>query len=77
MLKRWTTAYGGADKDDMMLAVSKRWQYKSSDDNDADAFALSQLGSAFIKWRLGAEVTRDEAEQFARLEVWEAKARQA
>jgi hypothetical protein len=77
MLKLWTADFGAAKKLDMMLAVEKRWQYKSSDDNDADAFALSQLGSAFIKWRLGAKVTPEEAERFARLEVWEAKAARA
>ena len=72
VLKYWLTGYGAAKKPQMMDAVEKRFGYKSKDDNDADAFALSQLGSAFIRWRLGATVSQDEEAQFARLEVWEA-----
>jgi Holliday junction resolvasome RuvABC endonuclease subunit len=73
MLKLWLTGNGAASKPQMMDAVWERFRYKCTDDNDADAFALSQLGSAFIRWRLGATVTDDEESQFQRLEVWEAK----
>jgi hypothetical protein len=72
-LKCWTAEAGNARKVDMKDAVEKRFRYKCTDDNDADAFALSQLGGAFIRWRLGATVTSEEASQFQRLEVWEAK----
>ena len=42
-LKKFVTGSGAAKKNQMMLAVYKKWGYETDDDNLADAFALAQL----------------------------------
>jgi crossover junction endodeoxyribonuclease RuvC len=42
-LKKFTTGNGAAKKNNMLLAVYKKWGFETSDDNLADAFALAQL----------------------------------
>lgn len=43
-LKKFATGKGNARKDDVKLAVYKKWGLEFSDDNLADAFVLSQVG---------------------------------
>jgi len=42
-LKKFVTGNGAAKKNNMLLAVFKKWGFETSDDNLADAFALAQL----------------------------------
>jgi Holliday junction resolvasome RuvABC endonuclease subunit len=62
-LKKFTTGKGNAAKNEMLLGVYKKWGFEFSDDNEADAFALSRLAEAIDR---GA-TTRYEEEVIARL----------
>jgi crossover junction endodeoxyribonuclease RuvC len=42
-LKKFTTGNGAAKKNNMLLAVYKKWGFETSDDNLADAYSLAQL----------------------------------
>jgi crossover junction endodeoxyribonuclease RuvC len=42
-LKKFTTGNGTAKKNNMLLAVYKKWGFETSDDNLADAYSLAQL----------------------------------
>ena len=42
-LKKFVTGSGAAKKNQMMLAVYKKWGYETTDDNLADAYALARL----------------------------------
>lgn len=55
LLKQFCTGKGNAQKNEMMRAVFKRWQYEAVDDNDADAKALAELGRA---WNTGQWVPK-------------------
>ena len=43
VLKRWTTGKGNAKKDEMVVAVKKRWQFASHSHDIVDAIALAQM----------------------------------
>lgn len=45
-LKKFITDKGNAQKDEMMLAIYRRWGVTITDDNEADAYALAQVGLA-------------------------------
>ena len=45
-LKQFVTGKGNAQKDEMMLQIFKRWGREFSNNNIADAFALSAIGVA-------------------------------
>jgi len=47
-LKKFVTGKGNAKKDLMLLAVYKRWDFDTEDDNEADAYGLAQFGRAII-----------------------------
>lgn len=42
-LKKFATGNGTSKKNNMLLAVYKKWGYETTDDNLADAYALAQL----------------------------------
>ena len=42
-LKKFVTGSGAAKKNNMLLAVYKKWGFETSDDNLADAYSLAQL----------------------------------
>jgi Holliday junction resolvasome RuvABC endonuclease subunit len=46
VVKKFVTGTGAAKKELMMMEVFKRWAYSSSVNDEADAFALAQLGLA-------------------------------
>lgn len=48
-LKKFATGDGFAEKNTVILHVFKKWAYTAADDNDADAYALSRFGEAFIE----------------------------
>lgn len=75
MLKKYVTGKGHAEKDGMRMEVLKRWAYESTDNNDADAYALMRLGFDFIRWREGLQVTKAVAEVCAKLVVLRADAK--
>jgi len=45
-LKKFTTGAGNAGKNEMLLAVYKKWGFEFKDDNEADAFALARLAES-------------------------------
>ena len=47
-LKKFVTGKGNIKKDLMLLAVYKRWDFDTEDDNEADAYGLAQFGRALI-----------------------------
>lgn len=49
-LKKFTTGRGNAQKDEMRLAVFKRWGYEAKENDLIDAYALAQLGRAVLGW---------------------------
>lgn len=54
-LKLFVAGKGNADKEAMIAAVKRRWQYEPEDDNDADAFGLARLAEAYAKGPGSAE----------------------
>ena len=51
-LKKFVTGRGNAAKNEMLLHVYKRWGREYSDDNMADAYALSMLGWDIIREKI-------------------------
>jgi hypothetical protein len=47
-LKKFTTDNGAAKKDQMMLAVYRKWGYEAPDNDEADAYALCRLAGAIV-----------------------------
>jgi len=62
-LKKFTTSKGNAAKNEMLLAVYKKWGFEFKDDNEADAFALARLAESIDR---GATL-KYEAEVIAHL----------
>lgn len=50
-LKKFCTGKGNSPKQTIMLETYKRFGYSPTNDNDADAFVLSEIGCALIGWR--------------------------
>ncbi len=48
-LKKFVTGRGDSEKSLMLREVWRKWQYEAKDDNDADAFGLSQLAEAWAE----------------------------
>jgi crossover junction endodeoxyribonuclease RuvC len=59
-LKKFVTGNGTAKKNNMMLAVYKKWGYETDDDNLADAYALARVALA-----LDNQITNYEYEKAA------------
>lgn len=47
-LKKFITGKGVGEKDQMMLAAYKKWDFSPSDNNICDAFGLAQIGKALL-----------------------------
>lgn len=60
-LKKFSTGKGNARKNQMMLAVYKRWGFETVDDNIADAYALARMGQAQLGVDLGMPKASMEA----------------
>lgn len=68
-IKKFTSGKGNAEKDQMMMEILDRWQYKATDNNNADAYALMRLGLVFVA-RVGErEVLKKDIESLKKLEV--------
>ena len=63
-LKKWVGGSGKADKAMMLRDVYVRWGYMATDDNDADAYALNQLGVAYMAWTNTGQSSMEEATLF-------------
>lgn len=74
-LKKYVTGKGNAEKDGIRMEVLKRWQYESTDNNDADAYALMRLGFDWLRWKNGEHVTKALSELCAKLVVLRADAK--
>ena len=59
-LKRFTCGRGNAQKDEMRLAVFKRWGFEHQTNDVVDAYALAQLGRAILGWE--SRLTRAQEE---------------
>lgn len=44
-VKKFVTGSGVADKDKMLLAVYKRWEFEAPDHDTADAYTLARIAS--------------------------------
>lgn len=47
-LKQFATGKGNANKEIILQQVYKRWGYETHDNNIADAYALAQIGRAYL-----------------------------
>ena len=56
-LKKFVTGKGNVKKDLMLLAVYKRWDFDTEDDNEADAYGLAQFGRAIVGEPTGVPAT--------------------
>jgi Holliday junction resolvasome RuvABC endonuclease subunit len=74
-LKKFTTGKGNVEKDGVRMHVLKRWGYESSDNNDADAYALRRFGEAHQLFLAGEDdgCNKAERECFAKVEILKAK----
>jgi len=45
-VKKYATGKGNGDKNKVMLAVFKEWQFEGTDDNEVDAFVLANIARA-------------------------------
>ena len=48
-LKKFVTGRGNAKKNEMLLAIYKKWCIEFKDDNEADAYALARYGMGLAK----------------------------
>lgn len=67
-LKAYVTGKGSAPKEQVILHVYKRWGYSASDNNDADARALLELGAEYLGTREG--LSQERRKLLAKLEPW-------
>lgn len=58
-LKKYTTGNGRAEKNVVLREVHTKWGYEASNDNDADAFALMQMGATFEHVQAGTSTKKD------------------
>lgn len=61
LLKKFVTNNGAAKKNNMLLAVYKKWGFETSDDNLADAFSLAQVARALDKFEHVTEFEYEKA----------------
>jgi crossover junction endodeoxyribonuclease RuvC len=47
-LKKFATGNGNAKKEDVMAAITEKWGYVASTNDEADAYALSRIGDSII-----------------------------
>jgi Holliday junction resolvasome RuvABC endonuclease subunit len=66
-LKSWCTGTGRGSKGMMAMHVLRRWGHESSSDDEADSFALMQLGIEWLAVEGGAPTTKRTAEVFKKL----------
>jgi crossover junction endodeoxyribonuclease RuvC len=66
-LKKFTTGKGNSQKDEMRLAVFKRWGFEHKANDVVDAYALARVGLAFRGW--DDRLTKEQREALAKLEV--------
>lgn len=53
-LKKFTTGNGTAQKDEMRLAVFKRWGFEHKSNDVVDAYALARFGQAYLAVQNGS-----------------------
>ncbi len=68
-VKKFATGSGTAEKAKMMMEILDRWQFKASNDNEADAYALMRLGFVFRRRVLGLDVLKKDIEVVQKVEV--------
>lgn len=62
-LKKFVCGKGNAKKDEMRLAVYKRWKFEHESHDVVDAYALAQLGRAYLDCLgFGEKLTKAQAE---------------
>lgn len=71
-LKKWATGRGNAKKDEIMLAVYKRWGIETRTSDEADAVALATLGLALAGGDAG-KLTKEQLEVLAAIRNPKAK----
>lgn len=69
-LRKWTTGNGKAEKPDMRAAILRDHKVDIDDDNECDAFALTVLGIAYNRWRVG-DTSGLDAYQLDAVTKWE------
>lgn len=68
-LKKYVTGKGVSEKDGVRMHCLKKWGYESTNNDDADAYALMRLGLGFLRWRDGGAASKADIEVFGKIEV--------
>lgn len=69
-LKKFVTGSGKSEKDMLMMHVLQRWKYESTDNNNADAYALMRVGLLFASHLQGEHVTQETLDLFKKCVVY-------
>lgn len=72
-LKKFATGKGNSPKEIVIREVHRRWNYEASDNNDADAYALAELGRLLQLGRRGVSVAKSVLELEGKCVRWEPK----
>ena len=66
ILKKFVTGSGKATKDQMVIAVEKKWGFVAEDDNEADAYGLARIGQVMLSNRTpdSLDALRDRYPEF-------------
>jgi Holliday junction resolvasome RuvABC endonuclease subunit len=68
-VKKFVTGSGVAEKDKMMMEVLDKWDYKASDNNNADAYALMRMGMVIRRRVVGEAVTQKDLDTLKSVEI--------
>jgi Holliday junction resolvasome RuvABC endonuclease subunit len=70
-VKKFTTSNGNAKKNQMLLAIYKKWGVTFADDNLADAYALARIAGALATGETKFDYEADVIRRIARNTEWE------
>jgi len=70
-VKKFATSNGNAKKNQMLLAIYKKWGVTFSDDNLADAYALARIAGALATGETQFDYEQDVIRRIARNTEWE------
>jgi Holliday junction resolvasome RuvABC endonuclease subunit len=70
-VKKFTTSNGNAKKNQMLLAIYKKWGVTFTDDNLADAYALARVAAALATGETKFDYEADVIRRIARNTEWE------
>lgn len=66
-IKKYATGSGNSQKDQIMMAVYKRWGFEAKNNDEADAYVLAKIGQAYIGDLNGEILIKPQEEVIAQL----------